>query len=1304
MKAYIDQSISKLLKAIIICSVLILSGSVFSSDRKPEGDIATESTSAASWVTLQELNPGVDANGQCPQSFTSGGFNAAPVWVTININLAAYANQAVAIRWLFDTRDGLFNDHQGWFVDNISIGPLKDGSSFTNGADTDNQRNVLFMGGNSGENPGWHATTRRSFGGSWSWWYGNESTNSYEGQPDSNSDPCFDRRTFGQLFTPVIELGGSPTLSFRTLWSIESVDADDFDLMRVQIQRDTDMDGLLDDWEIAGVDIDLDGTAEVALAGANPDHKDIFIEIDYMVLGGPGGHSDGPKPGVVADVTAAFAAIPISNPDGINGINLHVDVDDVLPHTNVCGFGNGCFDATKSTNFDPNRKTSYHYSIWGHRHTSGSSSSGIAEVQGNDFMVTLGAWTNQGTRLQQAGTFMHELGHNLNLIHGGSQSGGGSNFKPHYLSVMNYFYQVTGMSPGNVIRYSYEDLGNLNENALRESGIPAAPFDLKHFCPGGGVSTAPGGPRDWNCNGIIDCFIIPPFLACFPVAVDINNSGSLQSNLMGHDDRDRLDLIFGDSFGFADGVRDSLLIPKDEIVLPLALRLENHPDADTIAPVVEINSGLVGPNGFPAVQLDIRETGTSGLESIIINGPNIEPIFEDFQETPAAMNTQILVESTDREEPVLNLFVLDFAANNLDLTVGDKIFPFCELKNSGFDSQGNSFIEIEIGDDIGVANVIPVNIENAQVSSTVGDARSAVWTFTKIDNSKSAFIELKIFDRGKNMITCKFPLPDPVVPTVTVSWCDSILGGISGTRDTLYVCVDDVTGKEIEGYLLKLSFDQNILKPVSASHRGTISEGLLPPTINTAVSGQMTVVGWGTEALSGSGPLVCLVFDVIGTPGDTTEVCIDSVLFNAGTPVANISEPCCPYHVISQCDISGQVLYCQIDSTIKPVPNTTLILSGGSADIQESDRNGKFTFEDLLCGSDYWIKPNRRTDGLDSLAVNSADAFMAANILAGNIPNTNCSPKAADVDEDGILTPRDLSFIEDFAIGNPPNALSHAGEWRFTPEACHFEPLATDESCFFQAILLGDVDTSWPGSDAISADYDNAAFGKYSYLADVSASIGEIFKLPFLLNDNDAVSAADIDLFYDPAMLRFTDVTKTALSNNFKLMINNQEGRVRIGMYAVDGQIFTGHKELITLNFEVIGQERSEGKLLLNRYQINGGKVLQGEAQLVIGTATSEIPSHFDLAQNFPNPFNPTTEIRFDIPQHDVGEVHVQVRIFNVLGELIRTLVDEKKSPGRYVVQWDSRDDNGRLVSSGIYLYQLQAGEYSKVKKMNLLR
>jgi hypothetical protein len=94
-------------------------------------------------------------------------------------------------------------------------------------------------------------------------------------------------------------------------------------------------------------------------------------------------------------------------------------------------------------------------------------------------------------------------------------------------------------------------------------------------------------------------------------------------------------------------------------------------------------------------------------------------------------------------------------------------------------------------------------------------------------------------------------------------------------------------------------------------------------------------------------------------------------------------------------------------------------------------------------------------------------------------------------------------------------------------------------------------------------------------------------------------------------------------------------------------------------------------------------------------TTSGSIPCRFTLEQNFPNPFNPSTTIRFALPKSG----HVELKVYNTLGQVVATLVNEEKVAGTYAAEW-----NVGSVASGVYYYRLQAGEFTQTKKLILLR
>jgi hypothetical protein len=94
------------------------------------------------------------------------------------------------------------------------------------------------------------------------------------------------------------------------------------------------------------------------------------------------------------------------------------------------------------------------------------------------------------------------------------------------------------------------------------------------------------------------------------------------------------------------------------------------------------------------------------------------------------------------------------------------------------------------------------------------------------------------------------------------------------------------------------------------------------------------------------------------------------------------------------------------------------------------------------------------------------------------------------------------------------------------------------------------------------------------------------------------------------------------------------------------------------------------------------------------------LPTTYDIAQNYPNPFNPTTTIKYQLPQ--VSDV--KLVIYNVLGQKVRTLVNNRIEAGYHSVVWDGRNELGSAVASGIYIYRFEAGDFQKTMKLMLLK
>ena len=355
---------------------------------------------------------------------------------------------------------------------------------------------------------------------------------------------------------------------------------------------DSDGDGLLDTWETDGIDGDGDGTPDFFLDGADPQHIDIFVEVDYMQF-----HNLTQT--VVDNLVQSFANAPVSNLDNVDGITLHLQLDEQLDHGIDWIFNDEndwpTFDGNKTQYFGTSQEQSnpdfltkirpakfkaYHYAVIIHNVAS-SPTTGIAEIGGNDFVVSLG---NNGEgdvptghvtvdHNVVEGTFMHELGHNLGLFHGGfkpddlnnnneidEEEDLANNCKPNHLSVINYSFQLPGpmklfSSVKRPLDYSRSEITpSLNETALIESiGIgasePSGLFTI--YGPLENTTVVQTGNQiDWNDDGdfddAVDRNINRVRFAC--------DNDLLFTELKGHDDWNNLDYDFKDSDHFAEGI------------------------------------------------------------------------------------------------------------------------------------------------------------------------------------------------------------------------------------------------------------------------------------------------------------------------------------------------------------------------------------------------------------------------------------------------------------------------------------------------------------------------------------------------------------------------------------------------------------------------------------------------------------------------------------------------------------------------------------------------------------------------------
>jgi len=268
----------------------------------------------------------------------------------------------------------------------------------------------------------------------------------------------------------------------------------------------------------------------------------------------------------------------------------------------------------------------------------------------------------------------------------------------------------------------------------------------------------------------------------------------------------------------------------------------------------------------------------------------------------------------------------------------------------------------------------------------------------------------------------------------------------------------------------------------------------------------------------------------------------------------------------------------------------------------------------------------------------------------------DCEGPAADVDCSGLITPGDaLSVYERYLLGLPiEECFGQAG-----PAATAAEP----------RVLVSTSRRIEAGEVVVGLDVDVAgAFNAFG----VRVVVPSGFELAGFDRGAGTRDWLLLDARPDP------------------------QGTLWVGGFDSRG-IAVREADLFRLRFRAVGLDADANDIHFVDFVDDLAGALES------GDTPSNTPTTFRLYQNHPNPFNPTTTIRFDVPG-SAARVPVTLAIFSVRGERIRVLVEAERAPGTYSETWDGRDDNGVAVGSGVYFYSLRAGTQQTSRRMVLLK
>ncbi|MDP2035775.1 MAG: T9SS type A sorting domain-containing protein [Ignavibacteria bacterium] len=236
---------------------------------------------------------------------------------------------------------------------------------------------------------------------------------------------------------------------------------------------------------------------------------------------------------------------------------------------------------------------------------------------------------------------------------------------------------------------------------------------------------------------------------------------------------------------------------------------------------------------------------------------------------------------------------------------------------------------------------------------------------------------------------------------------------------------------------------------------------------------------------------------------------------------------------------------------------------------------------------------------------------------------------------------------------------------------------ALDASFVLKYIANGN---SW-GTFKVVATAGSVEFSRLS-------SDNGVVSLPFAISGTTGVTSIYAEADLNNANIEVGKIN-LRLPEGWLSATTTENGKVRIaaaGTTAIHDGIFA--------TVEVTLKDKEAAVSILGNAKLND------EISSSLTAKVREIPTEFALSQNYPNPFNPTTTIKFSVAQ----DAKVNLVIYDMLGQRVRTLVDGIQDAGFYTVRWDGSNEFGSKVASGIYIYRLQAGSFVSTMKMNLMK
>jgi hypothetical protein len=350
-------------------------------------------------------------------------------------------------------------------------------------------------------------------------------------------------------------------------------------------------------------------------------------------------------------------------------------------------------------------------------------------------------------------------------------------------------------------------------------------------------------------------------------------------------------------------------------------------------------------------------------------------------------------------------------------------------------------------------------------------------------------------------------------------------------------------------------------------------------------------------------------------------------------------------------------------------------------------------------------------------ALNMSDPVFNENLL-GNVTNGRCRVIALPVLN--VRPKTSTPAIDEMLPGYTLEFIVSGGSEPYTWSTTNPEVAVVDENGLLTAMKGGKVnvlvedDMGAKGSSNLIIVWDTEI-----NIPDTSIKKNEFCDLPVhmrVLPDGQEIIAFEATVKIDTTVIKIVEIiTEGAIcDDDWSLVGNNVDGTLKIA--GATSSSVTGGGILFYIRFIIPEYARNVSRthITFESLMLNEGipSALASDGTITIITTdisdpeNSYIAEDFILYQNFPNPFNPSTIIKYQVGatrlatgQDSYSPSHVDLSIFNVMGQKIATLISENQPTGVYNIKWEASDQ-----PSGIYLYRLQVGNYIKIKKMMLIR